>query len=92
MLKARELIQKYRDIIPYMVFGVGTTIVNVAAYWCCTHLFAVSTMLGTIIAWVLAVLFAYITNRKWVFKSKANSKSTIAKEIVIFLDAELQQE
>ena len=84
MNKIRELIQKYKDVIPYLFFGVCTTAVNVAVYWCCTHLFGLSTMSGTVIAWVLAVLFAYITNRKWVFKSKANSKSEIAKELVSF--------
>ena len=43
--------------------------VNVAVYWYCANPLKVSILLSTVIAWILAVFFAYITNRKWVFKS-----------------------
>ena len=33
----RRLMDKYRDVIPYLVFGVLTTIVNIVAYWVCAH-------------------------------------------------------
>ena len=47
-------------------------------------MFAFNTMISTVVAWVLAVLFAYITNRKWVFKSVANSRMEIVRELVSF--------
>ena len=79
-----SLWKKYQDIIPYAFFGVLTTIVNIAAYWLSAHPFALSVMLSTVLAWVAAVLFAYITNRKWVFHSQAETSKEILREIFSF--------
>ena len=80
----KKLINKYWDVIPYLFFGVCTTIVNVVVYWFCSHCIHLGLNISTVIAWVLAVLFAYITNRKWVFKSEAHSAVEIFKEIISF--------
>ncbi len=80
----KECILKYKDVIPYLFFGICMTLVNVVVYWCCAHLLSLGTMISTIIAWIMAVLFAYITNRKWVFKSFANTKLEIARELISF--------
>lgn len=70
-MKLKALYQKYKDIIPYGIFGVLTTLVNVIVYWTSARLLGLGVMPSTVIAWILAVLFAYITNRKWVFHSTA---------------------
>ena len=88
-MELKKLLEKYKDVIPYLFFGVCTTLVNVAVYWGSTHLLHLSTMFGTIIAWVLAVLFAYITNRKWVFHSKVNTRDEITKELVSFFSCRI---
>ena len=80
----KSMIKQYRDVIPYLFFGICTTLVNVAVYWICAHPLNLETMVSTIIAWFLAVLFAYFTNRKWVFHSEAHDKSSVLKEIVSF--------
>jgi len=80
----RSLVEKYKDIIPYLFFGVCTTLVNVVVYWLMAHLFGTGVMVSTIVAWIAAVLFAYVTNRKWVFHSEANTRETIVKEIISF--------
>lgn len=82
--KIKELINKYMDIILYGVFGVLTTVVNIVSYWIMAHPLGMGTMVSTVIAWVLAVLFAYFTNRKWVFHSKATGTQAIMKEIGSF--------
>lgn len=82
--RIKRICKKYIDIIPYLFFGVCTTVVNVISYWCAAHVFNVSIMMSTIVAWIIAVTFAYVTNRKWVFKSEANNISKIAKEIISF--------
>lgn len=81
--------EKYKDIIPYGIFGVLTTLVNIGAYWVLAHLLHYPTMPATILAWIAAVLFAYVTNRKWVFHSKASSPKEIAAEIVSFFACRL---
>lgn len=85
----KALYQKYKDIIPYGVFGVLTTLVNVAVYWLMAHLANLPTMPSTMIAWVAAVLFAYITNRKWVFHSEAHTRDEIIKEVGSFFACRL---
>lgn len=80
-----NLFQKYRDFIAYAFFGICTTLVNVAAYYFCVHIIRLPTVPGTVIAWFLAVLFAYMTNRKWVFKSTAVGPRQIIRECLAFL-------
>ena len=85
----RILCQKYRDVIPYLFFGVCTTLVNIIVYWLMAYPFNCSTMLSTVVAWVVSVLFAYVTNRKWVFHSSANGAKEIFKEIGSFFSCRL---
>ena len=80
----KKLFEKYGDMIPYAIFGVLTTLVNIAAYWLLAHPLGLPTVPSTVIAWVLAVLFAYVTNRKWVFHSEATTRREIIKEGVSF--------
>lgn len=88
-MNIKKLYDKYKDVIPYLFFGVLTTVVNVAGYWVAAHPFRWSVMPSTIFAWVLAVLFAYITNRKWVFHSTAEGSKEILKEMVSFFSCRL---
>ena len=85
----RKLIEKYKDVIPYLVFGVLTTLVNVVSYWIFAHPLRVGVMPSTVIAWILSVLFAYITNRKWVFHSEAHTAPAIVREMLYFFGCRL---
>lgn len=85
----RQLWDKYKDLIPYAFFGVCTTLVNVISYWFFAHVLRQGVMLSTIIAWILAVLFAYVTNRRWVFHSEAKTSKEILKEIISFFGCRL---
>lgn len=85
----RGLYNKYKDLIPYLFFGVCTTMVNIIAYWLCAHVLGMGVMISTITAWILAVLFAYFTNRKWVFHSEARGINNISKEIAAFFGCRL---
>ena len=85
----KKLYEQYQDVIPYLFFGVCTTLVNVVVYWACAHLLGTGVMPATIAAWVLAVLFAYVTNRKWVFHSTASGREEITKEIISFFSCRL---
>ena len=82
--KVKDLIVKYMDILLYGIFGVLTTIVNIVTYWIMAHPLGMGTMASTVLAWIFAVFLAYLTNRKWVFHSKAVGTKAIVKEIVSF--------
>lgn len=84
-----QLIKKYKDILLYGIFGVLTTVVNIATYWVAAHPLGLSVMVSTVIAWIAAVLFAYVTNRKWVFHSQAEGTKEIVQEIVSFFTCRL---
>lgn len=85
----KALWNKYKDLIPYGIFGVLTTVVNIAVYALCAKKLNMSTVLSTVIAWVAAVLFAYITNRKWVFHSTATGTKAIVTEMASFFACRL---
>ena len=80
----KALWNKYKDLIPYGIFGVMSTIVNVVAYAVCARALGLSTVPSTVIAWFFAVLFAYVTNRKWVFHSEAHGAKAILVEMGSF--------
>ena len=89
MIRMRELLRKYKDVIAYLFFGVCTTIINIVVYWAAAHLLHMPTVPATVIAWIAAVLGAYLTNRKWVFHSEAEGKTEILQEIIRFFGARL---
>ena len=88
-MNIKNLWDKYRDILPYGVFGVLTTIVNIGTYWFFAHPVGGSVMVSTVLAWIASVLFAYLTNRKWVFHSEARTGKEVGKEIVSFFSCRL---
>ena len=83
--KIRQLIEKYWDIIAYLFFGVCTTIVNYMIYLPCYNMLGLSATVSNMIAWVVAVAFAYLTNKPFVFKSNDWSKETVIPELTKFV-------
>ena len=81
----KELLKKYKFIILYGIFGVLTTIVNIATYGILYRCFDVSNIVSNIIAWVMSVLFAFVTNKLWVFESKSFNFSLFIKELGSFI-------
>lgn len=89
-MSLKKVYDKYKDIIPYIFFGICTTVINVAVYWLLTHTLGLSVMVGTAESWIVAVLFAYLTNRKWVFHSKTVGIKSMLREISAFFYVDLQ--
>ena len=83
-MKLKEMMEKYKDIFPYAIFGILTTIINIVVYLFFAHILKKEVMLSTLAAWFLSVLFAYVTNRKWVFHSGVLTFSNIIREAVAF--------
>lgn len=83
-MNVKRICRKYRDIFLYGIFGVLTTSVNIFAYWFMAHPVGTGTIVSTIIAWIVAVSFAYITNRKWVFHGTTDLNSKMTKELAVF--------
>jgi len=65
----KSLMHKYWDVISYLFFGVMTTVVNYLVYLPVYNVLGLSAALSNAIAWAVAVAFAYLTNKPFVFKS-----------------------
>ena len=80
-----QLFKKYQQPILYLFFGVCTTAVNIITYYLCAHPLHLSVVASTCIAWVISVLFAYITNKWWVFESHTLNPGKVWREFVSFV-------
>lgn len=85
--RIRDLIVKYNELIVYLIFGVLTTAVNWGIYSVLVKYFGFNINAGNIIAWIVAVVFAFVTNKIWVFKSKTTAFKLVLKEFVLFVGA-----
>lgn len=73
------------EILSYLFFGVLTTVVNIAVYFFFRNVVEVNYVIANSIAWILSVLFAFVTNKKWVFKSQTTSRGAYFKEAFLFV-------
>ena len=79
-----------RETVLYVVFGAATTVINYIVFLLYLRFFGTeSTLVANIVAFIVAVSFAFVTNKLWVFESKSWSKAVIRKELPSFLGARL---
>ena len=79
----KKLINK--ETILYLVFGILTTAINIAVCGLLSDILKWDIYLSNTIAWILSVIFAFVTNKIFVFNSKSTDKKVLLKETVFFL-------
>lgn len=82
-------VKKHREFIMYVIFGVLTTFVNWLVYSLCVRLLGLDLYTSGIVAWILAVSTAFITNKLWVFKSFDWGFGQLMREAVTFFGGRL---
>ena len=82
-----KLFRKYREQIMYLIFGVATTAVNWVVYVAMQKVFRAEMTLCNAVAWVIAVAFAYVTNKLFVFESKSWKPLVVVREALAFVGA-----
>lgn len=87
--KIWELCLKYKEVILYLVFGGLTTLVNIVTYAVFAYVFCTGTVISTAGAWLISVIFAYITNKIFVFESRTDTFALLFKECVSFFGCRL---
>jgi putative flippase GtrA len=80
----KNLYKKNKEVIMYLIFGVLTTLINILSYMMFNKLLKMDIYVSNAIAWILAVLFAYVTNRKYVFDSRVRRFKDKVREITSF--------
>ena len=87
MSKIRALLEKYREVISYIFWGVMTTLVNYVVYFICTKALGSEYLISNVIAWFLSVLFAFWVNKVYVFHSYEKDVKTMVREFGTFVSA-----
>lgn len=87
--KIRALIVKYWDVLSYLFFGVMTTVVNYLVYLPLYNGMGMSATASNAVAWVVAVAFAYLTNKPFVFRSNDWSMKTVVPELTKFVSCRI---
>lgn len=85
MKKLHALIEKYWDVLSYLFFGGLTTVVNYLVYLPCYNWLGLSAAVSNVLAWVVAVAFAFLTNKPFVFKSYDWSAKVLIPELMKFV-------
>ncbi|EGT5040369.1 GtrA family protein, partial [Clostridioides difficile] len=78
-----------KETILYLFFGAFTTLVNIVSYLFFTRVILFNFMVANALAWILAVLFAYVTNKFFVFESKRIEIKFLFKEFLSFVSFRL---
>ena len=87
MKKILDIYKKYNEIINYLIVGALTTFVSLIVYYGCVYTFLnpnnpLQLQIANILSWIAGVIFAYFTNRKFVFESTSKNK---IKEFISFV-------
>ena len=85
----KNLYFKHKEIINYLLFGGLTTVVSWGTYSLFVKAIGMSVGVGNILSWICAVLFAFVTNKLFVFESKTWQPATALREFVSFIGARL---
>lgn len=88
--KVKKIYNDYNEIINYLIVGILTTIVSLLSFYIVRIFFLTTSsqidiQIANIISWILSVLFAFVTNKKYVFKSKGKGKEKTIEMIKFYL-------
>ena len=86
------LYKKHEEGINYLIFGFLAFVLNYILYFLFADAMQLHYMAATVLSWVLTVVFAYWTNRTFVFKSQNKDTGSVVKEFVSFIGARIATE
>lgn len=81
--------KQYREMIMYIIMGIFTTAVNISSFYILVEILDADYKTATVIAWILSVLFAYITNKIYVFQQKTSDMRSLLRELAAFFSVRL---
>ncbi len=87
--KLADWYREHKEGMRYLVFGLLTTLLNLLIFTICCRIIKIQVVISNIISWIIAVLFAYVTNKLYVFDSKVIQKKELAREIISFFYARI---
>ena len=80
----RPFYSAHKEVLLYLFFGGLTTLVSILTFAFFTVALGIDVLWSNVLSWILAVSFAYVTNRTWVFVSRADTRAGVVREIASF--------
>ena len=82
--KALDLLKAHREVILYLIFGGLTTLVSIASFWLGHDALGLNEHVSNVISWILAVTFAFLTNRRWVWPQERMPLGALLRQAASF--------
>ena len=79
----------HREVLLYLFFGGLTFVVSIVTYALFIKVFKADALVANVFSWIFAVAFAYVTNRTWVFTSRATGREAVLKELGKFVSGRI---
>ena len=87
-----DMYRKYEEGINYLIFGFLAFVLNYILYYVFAGVLDIHHLVSTVLSWALTVVFAYWTNRTFVFKSKNKDAKSLWGEFISFIGARVATE
>ena len=78
-------IRSHKELVCYIFFGALTTLINYTVFFPLYNILSISATISNIVAWCVSVVFAFFTNKYYVFRSMDRSLHRVASELIRFL-------
>ena len=85
----QPLYQKHKAVLLYLLFGGLTTVISIGTFWLGHSVLQLNEHFANVVSWVLAVLFAFLTNRVWVFSAPTDNAKAFWKQLFRFYGGRL---
>ena len=80
---------KYKEVLLYLIFGGLTTVVSLVSFWIFVNVLGINVLIANVLSWICAVTFAYVTNAKWVFEARPETRGEMLRQFVSFYTGRL---
>jgi len=87
--KFKPFYEKRKDIVLYIFFGGLTTVVSLVTFWLFVDIIPLPLLIANTVSWVVAVSFAFFTNRIWVFNSPTKGVKSFLYQMGLFFGGRL---
>lgn len=89
MEKIKAIYNENKELVLYIIFGLGTTIINWGSYTIFLKIVTQSIMGANLFSWCCATVFAFLTNKLYVFESDEFTVNVLIRELLLFVSTRI---
>lgn len=76
--------EKNREVLLYILFGGLTFLVSIFSFALCDVALHMNELIANVVSWIVAVSFAFFTNRIWVFQAPTKTFAEFISQMAAF--------